>query len=181
MNKIGKIVFGLTMLGSWCSCNSNTIVYQGHTRFLYSLDGQQNTWSETVQEISVGTTYYLAVEMRVTQSKETNDEKIIKADITIPNTSVLDCYLDDHPGVTITGMPDLFHNSITYTFNLVSAVSPEKFRVVFECTPLAAGRANVLVVYDDNVSESWDVTGTIKYVNSESENPSSANSASESN
>lgn len=180
MKKIGKFAFSLALLAGLCSCGDNDIVYQGHTRFLYSLDGQQNTWSETVQEIAVGTTYYLAIEMRVTQSKETKDEKIVKVDITIPNTNVLDCYLDDHPGVTITGMPDLLHNSITYTFNLVAAVSSEKFRVVFECTPLAAGRANVLVVYDDHVSESWDVTGTIKYVNQESDDSSSTFSSAES-
>lgn len=35
---------------------------------------------------------------------------------------------------------------------------------MFECKPIDVGRAEVQVVYDDNVSDSWDVSGTIKYV-----------------
>ena len=149
-------------LSALISCGDD-IKYQANTRFLYSVDGG-NSWSETLQEIGVNTTYYLAVEMQVVQSAETKDEKIVEASITIPNTNVLDCYLDDHPGVTITGIPDPINNSITYKFNVVAGTSPAKFRAVFECTPLAAGKASIFVVYDDSVSSSWDATGTIKYV-----------------
>lgn len=139
------------------------ITYEGHARFLYSLDGGVS-WSETIQEISVDTTYYLAVEMQVTQSESTKEEKAVVATITIPSTNVLDCYLDDHPGVSITGKTDAATNSISYDFNVVAGTSPTKFRVVFECKPLDEGRAQFQVVFDDNVSENWDATGTIKYV-----------------
>ncbi len=139
------------------------IVYQASTRFLYSQDGG-TSWSETIQEIPINSTYYLAVEMQVSQSEETKDEKTVVATITIPSTTVLDCYLDDHPGVSITGNVDAATNSVSYDFNLVAGTSPSKFRVVFECKPLSEGRAEVQVVYDDNVSESWDASGTIKYV-----------------
>ena len=143
--------------------SSSDITYQASTRFLYSTDGGA-TWSETIQEIPVNTTYWLAVEMQISQSEETNDEKTVVSTITIPSTSVLDCYLDDHPGVSITGKTDAVTNSVSYDFNVVAGVSPTKFRVVFECKPLEEGRAKVEVVYDDTVSENWDASGTIKYV-----------------
>lgn len=139
------------------------ITYQASTRFLYSTDGG-TSWSETIQEIPINTTYYLAVEMQVSQSEETKEEKTVVATITIPSTNVLDCYLDDHPGVSITGKEDAETNSISYDFNIVAGTSPSKFRVVFECKPISAGRTEVQVVYDDNVSDSWDASGTIKYV-----------------
>ena len=143
--------------------NSSEITYQASTRFLYSTDGG-SSWSETIQEIPVNSTYYLAVEMQVAQSENTKDEKTVVATITIPSTTVLDCYLDDHPGVSITGRTDAVTNSVSYDFNVVAATSPVKFRVIFECKPLSEGRTQVEVVYDDNVSANWDATGTIKYV-----------------
>lgn len=143
--------------------SKSDIVYQASTRFLYSLDGG-STWSETIQEIPINSTYYLAVEMQVSQSEETSDEKTVVATITIPSTTVLDCYLDDHPGVSITGRVDAATNSVSYDFNIIAGTSPNKFRVVFECKPLSEGRAEVQVVYDDSVSEGWDASGTIKYV-----------------
>ena len=152
--------FGRTVSAPFRSAD---IVYQASTRFLYSTDGG-TTWSETIQEVPVNATYYLAVEMQVVQSEETKDEKTVVATITIPSTTVLDCYLDDHPGVSITGKVDALTNSVSYDFNVVAGTSPSKFRVVFECKPLAEGRTKVEVVYDDNVSENWDASGTIKYV-----------------
>lgn len=143
--------------------SKSEIVYQASTRFLYSTDGG-SSWSETIQEIPVNTTYYLAVEMQVSQSEETKKENTVTATITIPSTNVLDCYLDDHPGVSITGNVDAVNNSVSYDFNVVASTSPVKFRVVFECKPLSEGRTKVEVVYDDNVSSNWDATGTIKYV-----------------
>lgn len=151
---------GRTLSGGF---KESKITYQATTRFLYSMDGGAS-WSETVQEIPVNITYYLAVEMQVAQSENTKDEKTVVATITIPSTTVLDCYLDDHPGVSITGKVDAVTNSVSYDFNIVAGTSPSKFRVVFECMPLSEGRTKVEVVYDDQVSPSWDATGTIKYV-----------------
>ena len=139
------------------------IVYQASTRFMYSTDGGVQ-WSETIQEIPVDATYYMTIEMKISQSEETSEEKIVRSNISIPNTTVLDCYLDDHPGVSITGQMDNERNCVVYEFNIVSGISPSVFRVVFECMPLSEGRVNVEVVYDDNVSESWDATGVVKYV-----------------
>ena len=144
------------------------ITYQASTRFLYSTDGG-TSWSETIQEIPVNTTYYLAVEMQVSQSENTKEEQTVVATITIPSTTVLDCYLDDHPGVSITGKTDAVTNDVSYDFNVVAGTSPIKFRVVFECKPLTEGRAKVEVVYDDLVSPNWDSTGTIKYVAAQTE------------
>ena len=172
------VVMGLSLTG--CSFFDDTpfgrvisspfrkheITYQASTRFLYSTDGG-SSWSETIQEIPINTTYYLAVEMQVSQSENTKDERMVVATITIPSTTVLDCYLDDHPGIKITGKTDAVTNSISYDFNIVAGTSPSKFRVVFECIPLSEGRATVEVVYDDNVSPNWDASGTIKYVAAE--------------
>lgn len=141
------------------------LVFQASTRFLYSTDGGQS-WSETIQEVPVGETYWLAIEMQVSQDEESKDENIVVATITIPNTDVLDCYLDDHPGTSITGNVDSANNSVSYDFNIVASTTPEKFRVVFECQPIDTGRSRVEVIYDDNVSENWDATGTIRYVES---------------
>lgn len=143
--------------------DESDIKYEASTRFLYSQDGG-TSWSETIQEVPVNETYYLAVEMQIAQSEETKDEKIVVATITIPSTNVLDCYLDDHPGVSITGTEDSVNNSISYDFDIVAGTSPNKFRVVFECKPLEEGRTTVEVVYDDTVGSQWDATGTIKYV-----------------
>lgn len=149
------------------SCGED-VKYEAHTRFLYSIDGG-NTFKETLQEVPVNSTYYLAVEMQVVQSAKTDKEMAVVATITIPNTNVVDCYLDDHPGVTVNGTTNTLDNSISYKFNVVAGTSPIKFRVVFECKPLAAGKTSILVQYDDLVSESWDATGTIKYVVVENE------------
>lgn len=146
------------------------LVFQASTRFMYSTDGG-TSWSETLQEVPVGESYYLAIEMQVSQDEESKDENVIVATITIPNTDVLDCYLDDHPGTSITGQVDSATNTVSYDFNLVASTTPEKFRVVFECQPIDTGRARVEVVYDDNVSENWDATGTIRYVEAEDVEP----------
>lgn len=145
----------------------SNIVFQPQTRFLYSLDGGNN-WSETIQEVPVGSTYYLAIEMQISQSEQTNEEQVIVSTVRIPSTNVVDCYLDDHPGVSITGNKDSVTGVVSYNFNIVAGVKPDKFRVVFECVPMEKGRAQVEVVYDDKVSESWDKTGTIKYVEAKS-------------
>ena len=155
--------FGRTISGVF---GKSDITYQATTRFLYSQDGGKS-WSETIQEIPVNQTYYLAVEMQVAQSEETKEEKTIVCTITIPYTTVVDCYLDDHPGVSITGRIDAENSSESFDFNLVAGTSPVKFRAVFECKPIEEGRATVSVVYDDNVSENWDASGTIKYVSGE--------------
>lgn len=145
------------------SLGQSAVTYQASTRFLYSTDGG-TSWSETIQEVPVGETYYLAIEMQVSQSEETKDEQSVIASVSIPYTEVLDCYLDDHPGTTITGNVDSVNNTVTYDFSVIASTTPENFRVIFECRPLTAGRASVLVTYDDSISESWDRTGTIKYV-----------------
>lgn len=143
--------------------DKSEVKYQADTKFMYSLDGGES-WSETIQEVPINATYYLAVEMQVSQSEETKEEKKVVATITIPQTSVLDCYLDDHPGVSITGQEDAVTKSISYPFDIVAGTSPSKFRVIFECKPLETGKAEVQVVYDDKVDSAWDKTGKIKYV-----------------
>ena len=55
--------------------DKSEIVFQATTRFLYSVDGGAS-WSETIQEVDVDETYYLAIEMQVSQSEETKDEQI---------------------------------------------------------------------------------------------------------
>ena len=114
------------------------IVFEPQTRFLYSMDGG-TTWSETIQEVPIKSTYYLAIEMQISQSEQTNDEQVIVATITIPSTNVVDCYLDDHPGVSITGNTDSVTGAVSYNFNIVAGVEPKKFRVVFECIPMEKG------------------------------------------
>ena len=123
------------------------VKYTANTRFLYSTDNGAS-WSETVQTVYTGEPYYLAVEMQVVQSRETDEENIVEAVIAIPNTNVLDC-------------------TVTYKFNVVAGTNPSKFRVVFECMPISDGKATVTVNYDDHLSDAWDATGSIKYIKKE--------------
>lgn len=152
------------------------VTYQAETKFMYSLD-QGNSWSETIQEVPINETYYLAVEMQVSQSEETKEEQKVVATITIPQTNVLDCYLDDHPGVSITGQEDAVNKTISYPFDIVAGTSPSKFRVIFECKPLEEGKTEVQVVYDDKVDSAWDKTGKIKYVAADEGTTSESDSA----
>jgi len=144
------------------------LIFEANTKIMYSIDGGIS-WYETIQEIPVGTTYYMAIEMQVSQDEETKKENTVVATVTIPKTNVLDCYLDDHPGKTITGEEDSVNNCIRYSFNLVAGTTPQKFRVVFECLPIDTGRAKVEIEYDDQVSENWDKTGVVKYVEADDE------------
>ncbi len=86
-------------------------------------------------------------------------------------------YLDDHPGVSITGQEDAVNKSISYPFDIVAGTSPSKFRVIFECKPLEEGRAEVQVVYDEMVDPAWDKTGKIKYVAADGGTTSESDSA----
>lgn len=162
--KLRKLICSLMCVGTFClvGCDEKP-VYSANTRFLYSTNAGLN-WSETIQEIEVGTNYYLAIEMQVSQSKESKKENTVVAKITIPNTDVLECHLDDHPGISITGDYDPINEKITYSFNLAAGVNPIKFRAIFDCVPLSAGKATIYVEYDDKVSSNWDYSGTIKYV-----------------
>ncbi len=160
------LVIGFVGLSSFTDIFEGEVKYTANTRFLYSTDNG-TSWSETIQSVYTSEPYYLAVEMQIVQSRETDEENIVEAVIAIPNTNVLDCYLDDHPGASITGDVNLENNTVTYKFNVVAGTSPSKFRVVFECVPISKGKASVTVTYDDLLSDAWDMTGTIKYVDKE--------------
>jgi hypothetical protein len=138
--------------------------YETVTKFTYSVDGG-TSYREGLQEINVGETYYLCIEMQVVASKDRNAEEIV-AQVIIPKTKIVDCYLDDYPGTKITGAEDSINGIITYEFNLPSSTEPSKFRVIFECVASQEGRYTIEVKYDDRISDAWDKTETIKYVNS---------------
>ena len=138
-------------------------VYCAQTRFLYSTDGG-TTYTETIQELPIKKTYYLTIEMQVAQSRKTDEEQVVVATVTIPSTEVLDCYLGDHPGESITGYYDAVKGETYYRFNIVASTSPSKFRVTFECKPLTEGRATFTVKYSEPLSSNWNQTESIKYV-----------------
>jgi hypothetical protein len=149
-------VFG----GTWLFSKPS---YETVTKFTYSVDGG-TSYREGLQEINVGATYYLCVEMQVVASKDRNAEEIV-AQVIIPKTKIVDCYLDDYPGTKITGAEDSINGIITYEFKLPSSTEPSKFRVIFECIASQEGRYTIEVKYDDRISDAWDKTETIKYVN----------------
>lgn len=136
--------------------------YEAVTKVSYSTDGGY-TYREGVQEIGVGATYYMCIEMQVVASKDRNAEEIV-AKVVIPQTQIVDCYLDDYPGTKITGVEDSINNIITYEFKVPSSTAPSKFRVIYECIASQEGRHTIEVIYDDNLSPSWDKTETIKYI-----------------
>ena len=61
-----KSILSLALVTLICICMLSScgeeVKYEAHTRFLYSVDGG-NTFKETLQEVPVNSTYYLAVEM----------------------------------------------------------------------------------------------------------------------
>lgn len=141
--------------------------YEAVTKISYSTDGGYS-YREGLQEITVGETYYMCIEMQVVASKDRNAEEIA-AKVIIPQTQIVDCYLDDYPGTKITGVEDSINNIITYEFKVPSSTAPGKFRVIFECIASQEGRHTIEVVYDDNLSSAWDKTETIKYVSASEE------------
>lgn len=166
MNLLSKFIVcivTLLMILSVSGCDTNLKNYTPATRFLYSKDGG-STWSETIQEVPVKQTYYLAVEMAVSRPTGLLVSKEVVVEIKIPGTDILDCYLDDHPGTTITGETDPLDNSVTYTFTLLASTNPDTYRVIFECMPLDVGRTTIQVTYDDKIPEQYDETSTIKYI-----------------
>ena len=161
--KLTVCIFALLMPLSVSGCGTNLKNYTPATRFFYSKDGG-STWSETIQEVPVRKTYYLSVEMAVSRSTGLLVSKEVVVEIKIPGTDILDCYLDDHPGTTITGETDPLDNSVTYTFTLLASTNPDTYRVIFECMPLDVGRTTIQVTYDDKIPEQYDETSTIKYI-----------------
>ena len=136
--------------------------YEAVTKFTYSTDGGMS-YREGIQEVEVGDTYYMCIEMQVVASKDNNAEEIV-AKVIIPKTEIVDCYLDDYPGTKITGQEDAINSIITYEFKVPSSTAPGKFRVIFECKAAQEGRHTMEVIYDDNLSQVWDKTETIKYI-----------------
>lgn len=136
--------------------------YEAVTKFTYSTDGGMS-YREGIQEVEVGDTYYMCIEMQVVASKDKNAEEIV-AKVIIPKTEIVDCYLDDYPGTKITGQEDAINSIITYEFKVPSSTAPGKFRVIFECKAAQEGRHTMEVIYDDNLSQVWDKTETIKYI-----------------
>lgn len=163
LSKLAVCMLALIMTLSISGCGTNLKNYTPATRFLYSKDGG-SSWSETIQEVPVRQTYYLAIEMAVSRSTGLLVSKEVVVEIKIPGTDILDCYLDDHPGTTITGETDPLDNSVTYTFTLLANTNPDTYRVIFECMPLDVGRTTIQVTYDDKIPEEYDETSTIKYI-----------------
>lgn len=176
--KIGVVCLLTSAISPLSSCEAGP-TFSAITQFMYSTDAGVS-WYETIQEVEVNQTYYMSISMQVVQSKNTDKEITIGSTITIPDTNVVDCYLDDHPGTSITGTVDSNKHITSYEFNLVAGVSPAKFRVIFECVPIVEGKSSVYVTYDDQLSPNWDATGVIKYVKTATVPPSSSPSSSSS-
>lgn len=136
--------------------------YETVTKISYSTDGGLN-YREGIQEISKDQEYYMNIEMQVVASKDVN-AKTIEVVITIEQTSVVECFLDDYQGPPITGELDPINNTVTYKFRVPSSTQPSKFRVVFRCKPAHEGEFNVIVSYDDRVDPAWDKVEKIRYV-----------------
>lgn len=172
MRKLFIAISSLLCVVLLCSCgpidsaidwkDDHDIKYTASTRFLYSTDDGAS-WSETIRSIYAGDPYYLAVEMEVTQSKESRAQKTVDVDIEVPNVDGMTCTLNNYPGGNLLKKTE-GDDSTIYEFRLVAGTSPSKFRVLFECLPMEPGKATVNVTYDDKLDEAWDSTGTIKFV-----------------
>ena len=159
------IIVAIILIGvaTWGGCYLfGSPSYETVTRFTYSIDGGQ-TYKEGLQEIAVGDSYYMCIEMQVIASKDKNNKDTV-AKVVIPKTEIVDCYLDDYPGTKIQGKEDTINGVTTYEFKVPSSTAPLKYRVIFECTASQQGRQTMEVIYDDNVSPTWDKTETIKYI-----------------
>lgn len=136
--------------------------YTATTRFLYSTDGGKN-WSEKIQEVPVGETYWVKVEGIVQRNIGILVEKEIEVYISIPNTDIGDFYLDDR-NRPIDRTEDAATGETMYTFKTLAGTDPQPYYAIFECTPLKEGRIVITVSYDDRVSELYTTYGAIKYV-----------------
>lgn len=162
---LASIVVGIVVLGGLIFGGMylfSPAKYETVTKISYSTDGGYN-YREGIQEIQVGQEYYMCIEMQIVASKDIN-AKTIKATITLQETEVVSCYLDDHPGQTITGEPDYINHTITYKFDVPSSTAPSKFRVIFRCVPTTTGDFRTIIAYDDRIDAAWDKTENIRYV-----------------
>lgn len=161
---VALVAVGAVFLGMWLFTAPS---YETVTKIAYSTDGG-NSYREGTQEISVGATYYMSIEMQAVASKDRNAEDVT-VQVKIPQTKIVDCYLDDYPGTKITGQEDALNGIITYEFKVPSSTVPSKFRVIFECIASQAGKHTIEIVYDDKVDPAWDRTETIKYISTAQE------------
>ena len=132
------------------------------TKFSYSTDGGVS-YREGIQELNINQKYYLAVEMQVIASKD-EAKQDISVNIVIPNSDKVSYVLSDYAGPKVEGVVDADRNAVVYQFKVVPATAPSKFRVIFECMPVASGDYSIQVEYDDNVASSWDKNETITFV-----------------
>ena len=139
------------------------------TRRLYSTD-DGTPWSETMRSAYVGKPYFVAIKLQVTQSKQTREQHMVQAIASIPKNDGARYSLSDHPGGSLVSVSES-DGATKYKFNIVAVTSPSKFRVIFECLPTKTGKASVTVTYDDQLSDAWDSTGTVNYIEQDASGP----------
>ena len=153
------MVFTFTML---VGCTKQLKEFTAKTQFLYSTDGGQN-WSEKIQEVYVGETYWVRIQGEVARSIGIFVEKEVEVYITIPNTDVGEYFLDDR-STPIETQTDATTGETRYIFKTLAGTDPEPYSAIFECVPTKEGRIEITVSYDDRVSDLYTTIGAIKYV-----------------
>ena len=147
---------------SLVGCGKQLKEFTAVTQFLYSTDGGQN-WSQKIQEVPVGETYWVKIQGEVARSIGVFVEKEVEVYITIPNTDVGEYFLDDR-STPIETQTDATTGETRYTFKTLAGTDPEPYYAIFECVPTKEGRIEITVSYDDRISDLYTTIGAIKYV-----------------
>jgi hypothetical protein len=149
------------------SCGKQMKEFTAVTQFLYSTDGGEN-WSQKIQEVTVGETYWVKIQGEVARSIGVLVEKEVEVYITIPSTDIGEYFLDDR-STSIEQQTDAATGETRYTFKTLAGTDPLPYYAIFECTPTKEGRIEITVSYDDRVSDLYTTIGAIKYVSKESD------------
>lgn len=132
--------------------------------FFFSTDNGA-TYGNRRVEFEVGQSIYMQVVICIESSDSKTHE--IEGEFTMPNVQTANAqYLK---GQKITPKVDHAKNITTYPFVITTN---EEWTFFFEFTPEIAGTLEMKLTFDDQIEEKYDMTNTIKMV--ESSNPTSA-------
>lgn len=165
MKKLLSIVLALVMVSTVVSLSgcSEPPVEKGYKvsmeEFYFSTDNGA-TYGNRKVEFEVGKSVYMQVVVSV-ENKDPEDDKIreIQCQLTIPNITSVDAYY--LKGQKITPEVDAINGITTYPFVVTTG---EEWEFFFEFVPNTVGSIEMELVFDDNVSEKYDMTNTIKFV-----------------
>lgn len=154
---IALVLVAILVMTSLTACGETT--YSATSGFYYSSD-KGHTYGDGTKEYGIGETVYMKVKYKVTSNDE--DVSQVKVVLTIPNIENVNAkYMD---GQIITPNFDAVNNVTTYEFTANACEEAAEQECVIQFIPNAVGSVTMTLVFDDNVSSSYDKMSTLEFV-----------------